>query len=111
MGTGGVLRVCAVAVQRQALMSGERDKLLHIEEKLTERVVGQAEAVTAVSNAIRLSRAGLNSAARPIAGTARRPCSRPIRWHWTRLRLTATSRATRFPCWWTSGRPGAGRAA
>ena len=48
-------------------MSGERDKLLHIEEKLTERVVGQAEAVTAVSNAIRLSRAGLNSAARPIA--------------------------------------------
>jgi len=39
-------------------MSGERDKLLHIEEKLSERVVGQPEAVRAVSDAIRLSRAG-----------------------------------------------------
>jgi len=44
--------------QPQALMSGERDKLLHIEEKLSERVVGQPEAVRAVSDAIRLSRAG-----------------------------------------------------
>jgi ATP-dependent Clp protease ATP-binding subunit ClpB len=48
------------------LMEGERDKLLRMEQALHERVVGQDEAVTAVSNAIRRSRAGLSDPNRPI---------------------------------------------
>ena len=48
------------------LMDGERDKLLHLEDILHERVVGQEEAVTKVSEAILRSRAGIQSANRPI---------------------------------------------
>ena len=48
------------------LMSSEKEKLLHIEEALIKRVVGQDEAVTAVSNAVRRSRAGLKDPSRPI---------------------------------------------
>ena len=47
------------------LMQGERDKLLQMEAKLHERVVGQDEAITAVSDAIRRSRAGLSDPNRP----------------------------------------------
>ncbi|MDH4062460.1 MAG: AAA family ATPase, partial [Aquincola sp.] len=47
------------------LMQGERDKLLQMEAKLHERVVGQDEAITAVANAIRRSRAGLSDPNRP----------------------------------------------
>ncbi|KAI7908182.1 P-loop containing nucleoside triphosphate hydrolase protein [Cokeromyces recurvatus] len=49
------------------LMKGEREKLLHMEDVLSERVVGQQEAITAVSEAVRLSRAGLQNPSRPIA--------------------------------------------
>ncbi|MBC7220299.1 ATP-dependent Clp protease ATP-binding subunit [Candidatus Bipolaricaulota bacterium] len=49
------------------LTAEERDRLLHLEEKLHERVVGQDEAVAAVSAAVRLSRAGLKEGHRPIA--------------------------------------------
>ena len=48
------------------MLEGEREKLLHIEENLHKRVIGQDEAISAVSNAIRRSRAGLQDAARPI---------------------------------------------
>jgi ATP-dependent Clp protease ATP-binding subunit ClpB len=48
------------------MMEGEREKLLHMEENLHKRVIGQDEAVSAVANAIRRSRAGLQDAARPI---------------------------------------------
>jgi ATP-dependent Clp protease ATP-binding subunit ClpB len=48
------------------LMEGEREKLLRMEEALHQRVVGQNEAVSAVSNAIRRSRAGLSDPNRPI---------------------------------------------
>lgn len=48
------------------LMEGEREKLLHLEEILHERVVGQEEAVTKVSEAILRSRAGIQSPNRPI---------------------------------------------
>ena len=48
------------------LMEGERDKLLHLEDILHERVVGQEEAVTKVSEAILRSRAGIQSVNRPI---------------------------------------------
>jgi ATP-dependent Clp protease ATP-binding subunit ClpB len=48
------------------LMEGEMAKLLHLEEKLHDRVVGQEEAVEAVANAIRRSRAGLSDPDRPI---------------------------------------------
>jgi ATP-dependent Clp protease ATP-binding subunit ClpB len=48
------------------LMEGEIEKLLHLEDRLHERVIGQDEAVTAVANAIRRSRAGLADPNRPI---------------------------------------------
>jgi ATP-dependent Clp protease ATP-binding subunit ClpB len=48
------------------LMEGEMQKLLHMEERLHQRIVGQDEAVTAVSNAIRRSRAGLSDPNRPL---------------------------------------------
>ncbi|HEX5938299.1 MAG TPA: ATP-dependent chaperone ClpB [Actinomycetota bacterium] len=48
------------------LMEGEMQKLIHLEEALHERVVGQDAAVTAVANAIRRSRAGLQDPNRPI---------------------------------------------
>jgi ATP-dependent Clp protease ATP-binding subunit ClpB len=48
------------------LMEGEVEKLIHMEERLHERVVGQDEAVEAVSNALRRSRAGLQDPNRPI---------------------------------------------
>jgi ATP-dependent Clp protease ATP-binding subunit ClpB len=47
------------------MLEGERDKLLRMEDELTDRVVGQQEAVVAVSNAIRRSRAGLSDPNRP----------------------------------------------
>ncbi|MDB5244889.1 MAG: clpB [Parcubacteria group bacterium] len=49
------------------LTAEERKKLLEMEQRLHERVVGQEEAITAVSNAIRRSRAGLSEGSRPIA--------------------------------------------
>ncbi|HET8592354.1 MAG TPA: AAA family ATPase, partial [Solirubrobacterales bacterium] len=48
------------------LMEGEVEKLIHMEERLHERVVGQDEAIEAVSNALRRSRAGLSDPDRPI---------------------------------------------
>ena len=48
------------------MLSGEREKLLHMEENLRRRVVGQDEAITAVSNAIRRARAGLQDPNRPL---------------------------------------------
>ncbi|MBN2105561.1 ATP-dependent chaperone ClpB [bacterium] len=48
------------------MMEGEREKLLHMEERLKQRVVGQDEAVIAVSDAIRRARAGLQEERRPI---------------------------------------------
>ena len=48
------------------LMEGERDKLLHLEDKLHERVIGQEEAVQKVSEAILRSRAGIQDPNRPI---------------------------------------------
>jgi ATP-dependent Clp protease ATP-binding subunit ClpB len=46
-------------------MEGDREKLLRMEDVLSERVVGQSEAITAVSNAVRRSRAGLSDPKRP----------------------------------------------
>lgn len=48
------------------LLQSEREKLLHLEEELHKRVVGQEEAITAVADAIRRNRAGLNDEKRPI---------------------------------------------
>ena len=48
------------------MMQSERDKLLHLEEELHQRIVGQDEAIQAVSDAIRRSRAGLQDPKRPI---------------------------------------------
>ena len=48
------------------LMEGEQAKLLHMEERLHERVVGQDEAIAAVSDAVRRARAGLKDPKRPI---------------------------------------------
>ena len=48
------------------MMQSEREKLLHLEEELHRRVVGQDEAIRAISDAVRRSRAGLNDPRRPI---------------------------------------------
>ena len=58
-----VARATGIPVSK--LMQGERDKLLQMEDKLHDRVVGQDEAITAVANAIRRSRAGLGDPNRP----------------------------------------------
>ena len=48
------------------MMQSEKEKLLHLEEELHKRVVGQDEAITAIADAVRRSRAGLNDPRRPI---------------------------------------------
>jgi ATP-dependent Clp protease ATP-binding subunit ClpB len=58
-----VARATGIPVSK--LMQGEREKLLLMEEKLHERVVGQDEAISAVANAIRRSRSGLSDPNRP----------------------------------------------
>ncbi len=59
-----VSRWTGIPVSR--MMQSERDKLLHLEEELHRRVIGQDEAIRAVSNAVRRSRAGLQDPRRPI---------------------------------------------
>ena len=49
------------------MLQSERDKLLHLEEELHKRVIGQEEAITAVADAVRRSRAGLQDPKKPIA--------------------------------------------
>ena len=55
----------ATGIPVSKMMQGEKDKLLHMEDKLHERVVGQDEAINAVANAIRRSRSGLSDPNRP----------------------------------------------
>jgi ATP-dependent Clp protease ATP-binding subunit ClpA len=59
-----VARWTGIPVQR--LLAGERQKLLDLEARLAERVIGQPEAVTAVAAAIRRARAGMQSPRRPV---------------------------------------------
>src|SRR4029079_18134312 len=59
-----VSRWTGIPVSR--LLEGEVEKLIHMEERLHERVVGQDEAVTAVANALRRARSGLQDPNRPI---------------------------------------------
>jgi ATP-dependent Clp protease ATP-binding subunit ClpB len=61
---GVVSRWTGVPVDK--MLEGEREKLLHMEQDLAKRVVGQAEAVSAVSTAVRRARAGLQDPNRPI---------------------------------------------
>ncbi|MBI5271920.1 MAG: AAA family ATPase, partial [Burkholderiales bacterium] len=56
----------ATGIPVSKMMEGERDKLLQMERKLHERVVGQDEAIVAVADAIRRSRAGLSDPNRPL---------------------------------------------
>ena len=49
------------------MLQGEKEKLIHMEDELRKRVVGQDEAIAAVANAIRRSRAGISEEGRPIA--------------------------------------------
>ncbi|CAG8445502.1 308_t:CDS:10 [Acaulospora morrowiae] len=60
-----VSRITGIPIHN--LLRSERDRLLHMEEKLSERVVGQEEAIKSVSEAVRMSRAGLQNPSRPIA--------------------------------------------
>ena len=60
-----VSRWTGIPVSR--MMQSEREKLLHLEEELHKRVIGQEEAITAVADAVRRSRAGLQDPKRPIA--------------------------------------------
>lgn len=59
-----VARWTGIPVDR--MLEGEREKLLHMETELSARVIGQAEAVSAVSRAVRRARAGLQDPSRPI---------------------------------------------
>ncbi|MGE0652053.1 MAG: AAA family ATPase, partial [Alphaproteobacteria bacterium] len=59
-----VSRWTGIPVDR--MLEGERDKLVHMEEKLSQRVIGQRDAIEAVSNAVRRARAGLQDPNRPI---------------------------------------------
>jgi len=59
-----VSRWTGVSVDR--MLEGEREKLIHMEESLQKRVVGQDEALTAVANAVRRARAGLQDPNRPL---------------------------------------------
>src|SRR6185295_19048988 len=61
---GVVSRWTGIPVDK--MLEGERAKLLHMEESLEKRVVGQSEAVRAVANAVRRARAGLQDPNRPI---------------------------------------------
>ncbi len=56
----------ATGIPVQKMMQSEREKLMHLETALHERVIGQEEAITAVSDAIRRSRAGLQDPKKPI---------------------------------------------
>lgn len=56
----------ATGIPVSKMLQSERDKLLHLEDELHKRVVGQEEAIEAVSDAIRRSRAGLQDARKPI---------------------------------------------
>ena len=60
-----VSRWTGIPVSR--MMQSEKEKLLHLEEELHKRVIGQDEAIAAVSDAVRRSRAGLQDPKRPIA--------------------------------------------
>ncbi len=60
-----VSRWTGIPVKR--MLQSDKDKLLHLEDELHKRVVGQNEAIEAVSNAVRRSRAGLQDPKRPIA--------------------------------------------
>ncbi|KAG7664660.1 HSP78 [[Candida] subhashii] len=62
---GVISKMTSIPVQN--LMKGEKDKLLDMEVLLKQKVVGQDEAIHAVSDAVRLQRAGLTSDKRPIA--------------------------------------------
>ena len=62
---GVVSRWTGIPVTR--MLQSEREKLLHLEEELHKRVIGQEEAISAVSDAVRRSRAGLQDPKRPIA--------------------------------------------
>ena len=97
------------------LLEGEMEKLVHMESRLHERVIGQDEAVSAVANAIRRSRAGLGDPDRPIGSfiflgrpASARPswprrwrsfCSTPRR-RWCGSTCRSTWRS--IPCrgWW-----------
>ncbi len=56
----------ATGIPVTKMLQGEREKLLHLEDELHKRVVGQEEAITAVADAIRRSRAGLQDPRKPI---------------------------------------------
>jgi ATP-dependent Clp protease ATP-binding subunit ClpB len=67
-GTEDVASVVAkwTGIPVDKLLEGERDKLLQMEERIAQRVVGQEEAIIAVSNAVRRARSGLQDPNRPI---------------------------------------------
>lgn len=63
-----VSRWTGIPVSR--MMTSEKDKLLHLEDQLKQRVIGQDEAIEAISNCIRRSRSGLNDEKKPIGSFA-----------------------------------------
>jgi ATP-dependent Clp protease ATP-binding subunit ClpB len=92
------------------LMEGEVEKLIHMEERLHERVIGQDEAIEAVSNALRRSRAGLSTRtgrSAPSSSSARPGSARPSwRRRWPSSCSTPSRRwsASTCPSTWRSTR-------
>ena len=85
-----VSRWTGIPVQR--MLASEREKLLHMEEELHKRVVGQDQAIAAISDAVRRSRAGLNDPRKPIGSSVRRVWARPS---WRRRWPSSSSTTTR----------------
>ncbi|KIJ34051.1 hypothetical protein M422DRAFT_263842 [Sphaerobolus stellatus SS14] len=87
--SGDIARVVAMAtgIPVQSLLKGAREKLTHMEHALRQRIIGQDAALHAVSNAGRISRAGLANPNRPVAcflffgptGWAKRSCAKLLR--------------------------------
>lgn len=59
-----ISRLTGIPISR--LLMGEKEKLLHMEDELRKRIVGQEHALTAISNAVRIARAGLHAHTKPI---------------------------------------------
>src|SRR2546429_8210326 len=104
-----VARWTGIPVSR--LMEGETEKLIHMEERLHERVVGQDEAVEAVANALRRARPGLQYPNRPTGSVPFLPPTGDRHAHLPRLlrgRHVCPRRALACPrlCGWPGARPG-----
>jgi ATP-dependent Clp protease ATP-binding subunit ClpB len=84
-----VARCTGIPVSK--MMQSEREKLLHLEDELHKRVIGQDEAITAIADAVRRSRAGLQDPKRPIGSFLFLGTTGWVRRNWPRRWLSSCS--------------------